>query len=118
MPKNPGRKSGVPSTAGRSSPMLAIKGRVKLLHSQNSIPNVNPFRLRQLNFRIKVCQGCRGSLPSILGTVTDTTFDFLCSGNNPLPGVESQVVSSTESESKKSERFNFSRFRVTLSLTI
>ena len=78
MPKNPGRKGGVPSTARRASPKLPINERVKRSYPQNSIPNVNPFRLKQMNFRIKVCQECRGPLQSSLGTVTDAPFNFLC----------------------------------------
>ena len=50
--------------------------RVKRLYPQSSIPNINPFRLKQMNFRIKVCQGCRGPRQSSLRTVTDTPFDF------------------------------------------
>ena len=42
MPKNPGRKGGVPSTARRASPNLPINERVKRSYFQNSIPNVNP----------------------------------------------------------------------------
>ena len=76
MPKNPGRKGGVPSTARRASPKLPINERVKRSYPQNSIPNVNPFRLKQMNFRIKVCQGCRGPLQSSSGTVTEAPFDF------------------------------------------
>ena len=60
MPKNPCKKGGVPSTARTASPKLPINERVKRSYPQNSIPNVNPFRLKQMNFRIKVCQGCRG----------------------------------------------------------
>ena len=77
VPKHPGRKGGVPSTARRSSPKLAINERVKRLYPQSSIPNINPFRLKQMNFRINVCQGCRGPLQSSLGTVTDAPFDFV-----------------------------------------
>ena len=76
MPKNPGRKGGVPSTARRASPKLPINERVKRSYPQNSIPNVNPFRLKKMNFRIKVCQGCRRSLQSSSGTVADAPFDF------------------------------------------
>ena len=76
MPKHPGRKGGVPSTARGSSPKLAINERVKRLYPQSSIPNINPFRLKQMTFRIKVCQGCRGPLQPSLGTVTDAPFDF------------------------------------------
>ena len=76
MPKHPGRKGGVPSTARRASPKLRINERVKRSYPQNSIPNVNPFRLKQINSRIKVCQGCRGPLQSSSGTVTDAPFDF------------------------------------------
>ena len=76
MPKNPGRKGGVPSTGRRASPKLPINERVKRSYPQNSIPNVNPFRLKQMNFRIKVCQGCRGPLQSSSGTVTDAPIDF------------------------------------------
>ena len=76
MPKNPGRKSGVPSTARKASPKLPINERVKRSYPQNSIPNVNSFRLKQMNFRIKVCQGCWGPLQSSSGTVTDAPFDF------------------------------------------
>ena len=76
MPKHPGRKGGVPSTARRSSPKLAVNERVKRLYPQSSIPNINPFRLKQMCFRIKVCQGYRGPLQSSLGTVTDAPFDF------------------------------------------
>ena len=46
------------------------------LYPQSSIPNINPFCLKQMNFRIKVCQGCRGPRQSSLRTVTDTPFDF------------------------------------------
>ena len=60
MPKNPCKKGGVPSTARTASSKLPINERVKRSYPQNSIPNVNPFRLKQMNFRIKVCQGCRG----------------------------------------------------------
>ena len=76
MPKYPGRKGGVPSTARRSSPKLAINARVKRLYPQSSIPNINPFRLKQMNFRITICQKYRGPLQSSLGTVTDAPFDF------------------------------------------
>ena len=74
MPKNPGRKGGVPSKARRASPKLPINDRVKPSYPQNSIPNVNPFRFKQMNFRIKVCQGCRGPLQSSSGTVTDSVW--------------------------------------------
>ena len=67
----------VPSTARRASPKLPINERVKRSYPQNSIPNVNPFRLKQINFQIKVCQGCRGPLQSSSGTVTDAPW-FLC----------------------------------------
>ena len=77
MPKHPGRKGGVPSTARRSSPKLAINERVKRLYPQSSIPNINPFRLKQMTFRIKVCQGCRGPLQSSLGTCHFFFFMFL-----------------------------------------
>ena len=50
MPENPGRKGGVPSTARRASPKLPINERVKRSYPQNSIPNVDPFRLKQMNF--------------------------------------------------------------------
>ena len=49
---------------------------VMRLYPQSSIPNINPFCLKQMNFRIKVCQGCRGPRQSSLRTVTDTPFDF------------------------------------------
>ena len=49
---------------------------MKRSYFQNSIPNVNPFRLKKMNFRIKVCQGCRGPLQSSSGTVTDAPIDF------------------------------------------
>ena len=54
----------------------AINERVKRSYPQNSIPNVNPFRLKQMNFWIKVCQGCRGPHQSSLGTVTEASIDF------------------------------------------
>ena len=76
MPKNPGRKGGDPSTARRASLKLPVNERVKRSYPQNSIPNVNPFCLKLMNFRIKVCQGCRGPLQSSSGTVTDAPFDF------------------------------------------
>ena len=76
MPKNPGRKGSVPSAPRRASPKLPINERVKRSHPQNSIPNVNPFRLKQMNFRMIVCQGCRGQLQSSSGTVSDVPFDF------------------------------------------
>ena len=60
MPKYPCKKGDVPSTARRASPKLPINERVKRSYPQNSIPNVNPFRLKQMNFRIKIFQGCRG----------------------------------------------------------
>jgi len=50
-PKNPGRKGGVLSTARRASPKLPINERVKHSYPQNSIPKVNPFHLKQMNFR-------------------------------------------------------------------
>ena len=92
MPKNPCRKGVVPSTARRASPKLPINERVKRSYFQNSIPNVNPFPLKRMNFRIKVCQGCRGPLQSSLGTVTDAPFDLcvarkeLRTYKNPLTG--------------------------------
>ena len=76
MPKNPGRKGSVPSTARRASPKLPINERVKRSYPQNSIPNVNPFRLKQMDLRIKFCQRCRGPLQLSSGTVTDAPFDF------------------------------------------
>ena len=76
MPENPGREGGVPSTAKRASPKLPINEPVKRSYPQNSIPNANPFRLEQMNFRIKICQGCKWPLQSPSGTVTDTQFDF------------------------------------------
>ena len=76
MPKSPGREGCVPSTARRASPKLPINERVKRSYPQNSIPNLSPSRLMQMNFRIKFCQGCRGPLQSSSGTVTDAPFDF------------------------------------------
>ena len=38
--------------------------------------NITKIRLKQMNFRIKVCQGCRGPLQSSSGTVTQAPFDF------------------------------------------
>ena len=59
MPKNPGRKGSVPSAPRRASPKLPINERVKRSHPQNSIPNVNPFRLKQMNLRIKFVKDAR-----------------------------------------------------------
>ena len=38
--------------------------------------NISKIRLKQMNFRIKVCQGCRGPLQSSSGTVTKAPFDL------------------------------------------
>lgn len=86
MPKHRGRKGGVPSTDRRSSPKLALNERVKRLYPQSRILNINPFHLKQINFRIKVCQGCKGPLQSSLGTVADASFDF-CVGTNERHGL-------------------------------
>lgn len=76
MPKTPGSKGGVLSTARRSSPKLPINERVKRLNPQSKIPNINPFLSKQMNFRIIVCQGCRGELHLSSGAVTNAPFDF------------------------------------------
>lgn len=76
MPKTPGSKGGVLSTARRSSPKLPINERVKRLNPQSKIPNINPFLSKQMNSRIIVCQGCRGELHLSSGAVTNAPFDF------------------------------------------
>ena len=38
--------------------------------------SITKIHLKQMNFRIKVCQGCRRPLQSSSGTVTQAPFDF------------------------------------------
>jgi len=83
MPKNPGRKGGVPSTAKRSCPKLPIHERVKRTYPQR--PNTNPFCLKQMHSRIKVCQGCRGLLKSPTGELLNAPFNFCVSRKERRP---------------------------------
>jgi len=63
----------VPSTARRSSPKLPINEHAKRLYPQsNNIRNINPFRLKQTNSRIK------GGTSDITRNSAQRTFPFLC----------------------------------------
>ena len=76
MPKYPGRKGGVPSTARRSCKKLPIAERVKRTYTAGEVPNTNPFFMKQMNTRIKVCQGCRQSLKSTNGELQPPPYDY------------------------------------------
>ena len=75
MPKYPGRKGGVPSTARRSHQKLPIAERVKRTYD-TQVPNANPFYLKEMTTRIKVCQGCRRSLKSTKGELQPPPYDY------------------------------------------
>lgn len=78
MPKYPGRKGGVPSTARRSHQKLPVAERVKRTYAvcDTQVPNTNPFYLKEITTRIKVCQGCRRSLKSTKGELQPPPYDY------------------------------------------
>ena len=62
MPSNPGCKGGKPSTSRRSTSKLPIekccrKSYPSSCHTNKGV-NVNPFVLKKMNLKIKICQGC------------------------------------------------------------
>ena len=76
MPKNPGWKGGVPATR-RSIPKLAVEEQRKRVYSSPvQGANTNPFFVKKINNRIKVCQGCRGSIKSSNGHIPPPPFDY------------------------------------------
>ena len=90
MPKNPGRKGGKPSTS-RKPEKLPMAERVKRTYSVEGSPahaqtaNTNPFYVKRMNTRIKVCQGCRGSLKSVGGGVQHPPFDYCVARHERRP---------------------------------
>ena len=62
MPSNPVCKGGKPSTSRRSTPKLPIEERYRKSYPSschtNKEVNVNPFVLKKMNLKIKICQGC------------------------------------------------------------
>ena len=85
MPQYPGRKGGVPATLRRATPKLPVDARRKRTYSKSTessvpstadIPNTNPFYVKKMNVRIKVCQGCRGPLKSAGGNIQPSPFDY------------------------------------------
>ena len=85
MPQYPGRKGGVPATLRRATPKLPVDARRKRTYSKSTessvpstadIPNTNPFYVKKMNARIKVCQGCRGPLKSAGGNIQPPPFDY------------------------------------------
>lgn len=90
MPKNPGRKGGKPSTS-RKPKKLPVAERVKRTYSVEGSPahaqtaNTNPFYVKRMNTRIRVCQGCRGSLKSVGGGVQHPPFDYCVARHERRP---------------------------------
>ena len=83
MPKNPGRKGGKQRTSKRSAKKLPVAERVKRTYiaevtssTPTQTPNTNAFYVKKMNSRIKVCQGCRGSLKSGNGVIQYPPFDY------------------------------------------
>lgn len=82
MPLNPGRKGGVPVTSRRTAPKLPVQARMKRTYSTSStsstsvVPNTNPFYMKKMNMRIRICQGCRGPLRSANGKIQPPPFDY------------------------------------------
>ena len=58
MPSNPGCKGGKPSTLRRSTSKIPIEKRYPSSCHTNKGVNVNPFVLKKMNLKIKICQGC------------------------------------------------------------
>ena len=77
MPQHPGRKGSVPVTSRRTTPKPPVDARRKRTYSKSTenaflaanVPNTNPFYVKKMNTRIKVCQGCRGFLLIITNVI-------------------------------------------------
>ena len=92
MPKYPGRKGGKPPTSKRSATKLPVQERAKRTYAvkdtvppATQTPNNNAFFLKKMNSRIKVCQGCRGSLKSADGTLQYAPFDYCIARQEQRP---------------------------------
>ena len=104
MPKYPGRKGGVPSTVRRSHQKLPIEERVKRTYSvcDTQVPNTNPFYLKEMTTRIKVCQGCRRSLKSAKGELQPPPYDYCVARKERRPYTD-RVTGQLRTPSRESD---------------
>ena len=103
MPKYPGRKGGVPSTARRSHQKLLIADRVKRTYAacDTQVPT-NPFYLKEMTTRIKVCQGCRRSLKSTKGELQPPPYDYCVARKERRPYTD-RVTGQLRTPSRESD---------------
>ena len=103
MPKYPGRKGGVPSTARRSHQKLPIADRVKRTYAacDTQVPT-NPFYLKEMTTRIKVCQGCRRSLKSTKGELQPPPYDYYVARKERRPYTD-RVTGQLRTPSRESD---------------
>ena len=101
MPKYPGRKGGVPSTARRSHQKLPIAERVKRTYD-TQVPDTNPFYLKEMTTRIKVCQGCRRSLKSTKGELQPPPYDYCIARKERRPYTD-RVTGQLRTPSRESD---------------
>ena len=89
MPSNPGCKGGKPSTSRRSTSKLPIEKRCRKSYPSschtNKGVNVNPFVLKKMNLKIKICQGCRKPLKTSLGEIPFPPYDICISRKEQRP---------------------------------
>ena len=72
MPKNPGKKGGKGPTKKKVTvPIIERRSR----QYDETAVNLNPYFLKKMNNRIKVCQGCKGSL-QVNGKIPLPPHDF------------------------------------------
>ena len=89
MPSNPGCKGGKPSISSRSIPKVPIEERCRRSYTSSRLTNkevnVNPFVLKKMNLKIKICQGCRKSLKTSLGDIPFPPYGIRISRKEQRP---------------------------------
>ena len=89
MPSNAGCKDGKPSTSRRSTSKLPTekccrKSYPSSCHTNKGV-NVNPFVLKKMNLKIKICQGCHKLLKTSFGEIPFPPYDICISRKEQRP---------------------------------
>ena len=108
MPSNPGCKGGKPSTSRRSTLMSPIEKRCRksypsYCHTNKGV-NINPFVLKKMNLKIKICQGCHKPLKTSIGEIPFQLYDICISRKEQRPFFD-KIIGDMSTPSRETDSY-------------
>ena len=106
MPSNPGCKGEKPSASRRSTPKLPIEKRCRKSYPSycrtSKGVNINPFVLKKMNLKIKICQGCHKPLKTSLGEIPFQLYGICISRKEQRPFFD-KTISNMSTPSRETD---------------